>query len=598
MTRRIDTPACLRHPGRVRDRRVGRGALALALVCLAAPGRGGDDASPGELRVDATFNSLGVLWQVGGDDDGDSACLLEFRRVDEPTWRPGAPAVRARAGVLVGGEPLAASYWAASAMFLESGASYELRLTLTDPDGGGATLTATAATRSEPQPSPAGRRLHAVPGSGGGSGSAEDPFRGLQSAADGVAPGDVVSVAPGRYAPFELAASGAEGLPIAFLGSGLGTEIVDGAGTERGVVTLSSGGSDPIAHVIVEGLTIENGRWGVDVQHGQSVTIRRNHIRAVDYGVVNRREDGRERDQTVCDNVIEGRTGWPGTGIPSERGIDLRGTGNVVCHNRVRSFGDCVSVQPMSGPSYGNDVFGNDLAFCVDDGIEVDFNQSNVRVWRNRVYNARMGVSLQPIRGGPAYVVRNELFNLESSPLKLNNSPSGLIVVHNTGVKLGAGVRDADDSTWRNALFRNNLFLGTGYAFEFSSVSDDGSRDLDYGAWGTTRAGTAGEPHFKWDNQRYERLDDLRDATGREAHGVSAVFGDLANPAPPASWDVAVEPAGRDLRLVPGAPEVDAGAPLPNLNDAFAVDGDPDLGAFELGHPLPHYGPRPPAAVP
>ena len=30
----------------------------------------------------------------------------------------------------------------------------------------------------------------------------------------------------------------------------------------------------------------------------------------------------------------------------------------------------------------------------------------------------------------------------------------------------------------------------------------------------------------------------------------------------------------------------------PNLNDGFALVGSPDMGAFELGSSLPHYGPR------
>jgi hypothetical protein len=44
--------------------------------------------------------------------------------------------------------------------------------------------------------------------------------------------------------------------------------------------------------------------------------------------------------------------------------------------------------------------------------------------------------------------------------------------------------------------------------------------------------------------------------------------------------------------LVGGTPEVNSGTPLPNFNDGFALIGPPDIGAFELGSSLPHYGPR------
>ena len=116
---------------------------------------------------------------------------------------------------------------------------------------------------------------------------------------------------------------------------------------------------------------------------------------------------------------------------------------------------------------------GTTPPYCVDDGIEIDYNQSNARVWRNRVTNARMGVSVQPIRGGPAYIFRNELFNLESVPVKMHNYTTGFIVAHNTAVKHGDGHGD-NGAMWRNATFRNNLFLGTRYAFEFTTVADEG----------------------------------------------------------------------------------------------------------------------------
>jgi hypothetical protein len=203
-----------------------------------------------------------------------------------------------------------------------------------------------------------------------------------------------------------------------------------------------------------------------------------------------------------------------------------------------------------------------------------------------------MGVSVQPIRGGPAYIFRNELFNLEDKTLKLHNSPAGLVVAHNTGVKLGNAVHDTGSSIWQNALFRNNLFLGTEYAFEFVTVATGGFRDFDHDAWGTTRAGTSGEPWFKWDDVRYDDLADLQGSVGVEANGVAASFAHLVDATLPADWDVAVEPGSRDLRLAGGVPEIDAGAALANLNDGFALAGAPDQGAFEQGQGLPHYGPR------
>ncbi|MDJ0757397.1 MAG: right-handed parallel beta-helix repeat-containing protein [Ardenticatenaceae bacterium] len=542
--------------------------------------------TPGAIRADATINHIGVLWEVSGDSDLDSTMTLEFRPQGSATWQPGAPAMRAYPTIRVNDDPLDLNYWAASALFLEADTTYELRLTLNDPDGGGQTQTVTTTTRDWPQPNPTGRQLYVVPGSGGGDGSQGNPFKGLQAAADQAQPGDTYYIASGTYAAFNLVRGGSEGQPVSFVGPNDGTAIIDGAGTDRGVITLGVF-DETIGHIIIQGVTIQDGGWGIDAQNTQHIYIHHNTIQDVDFGIYNRRQNGWELNQVVCDNVITGRTAWPGSGIPGERGIDLRGTGHIVCHNEVQNFGDCISVQPFTGPSYGNDVYGNDVSYCVDDGIEIDYNQANVRVWRNRVMNARMGVSLQPIRGGPAYVIRNELFNLESVPFKMHNYTTGFIVAHNTAAKNGNGHGD-NGSMWRNAIFRNNLILGTRYAFEFITVPDEGFRDFDYNGWGTTRPGS--QPFFKWDNVRYDRISDL--PAGVEDHGVAAAFADLTNAALPADWDVVAVPGSRDLRLVNGSNMINAGTELDNLNDGFIVNGLPDLGAFEWGEPLPLYGPR------
>lgn len=541
---------------------------------------------PGTIRTDPTYNHISVRWSVSGDTDRDSSLTLEFREQGGVTWQAGAAAMRAYPTTPVNGSPLNLNYWAASALFLQPGTTYELRLILTDPDGGGDTQIVTETTRTWPQPAAGGRDLYVVPGNGGGNGSPGNPFQGLQTAADAAQAGDTFHVAAGTYAPFELLVDGTANQPITFMGPDDATAVIDGSNTDRGVVTLGAF-NQTLGHIILTGFTIQNGRWGIDAQHTHDIYIHHNIIQDVDYGVLNRRGDGAEFNQTVCDNVIHGRTTWPDSGIPGERGIDLRGTGNVVCYNEVRNFGDCVSVQPFTGASFGNDVFGNDAAYCVDDGIEVDYNESNVRVWRNRVMNARMGTSIQPVAGGPAYIFRNEFFNLESQPIKMNNQPSGFVVMHNTAVKHENGLGDPSE-TWRNALFRNNLFLGTRYAFEFTTVADEGFRDFDYNAWGTTR--DPADPFFKWDNIRYDRITDL--PSGVEDNGVEAAFSDLINATLPAAWNVSADPGSRDLRLNGAVPEIDNGIPLANFNDAFTINGNPDMGAFEFGEPLPAYGPR------
>lgn len=549
-------------------------------------GAAGEPIVAGQIRTDSTFEHIGLLWWVSGDVDHDSSMSIEYRLQGQPGWRPGAPAMRAYPEIRVQDDPLGLDYWAASAMWLQPGGTYELRATLTDPDGGGTTRTVTASTRTMPAPAAGGRTLHVSPGSGGGAGSPADPFRGLQAAADIAQPGDTFVVSAGTYAPFEMLASGAPGAPVSFVGPEEGTAVIDGQGVDAGVVTLGRY-DQTLSHVILEGFSIRNGRWGVDAQHTRDIAIVGNRITDVDDGIVNRRDSANERNQTVCDNVITGREPWPGSGIPSSEGIDLRGDGNVVCHNSVTNFSDCISVDPFTGPSYGNDVFGNDVAFCVDDGIELDHNRANVRAWRNRVTNSRMGVSVQPIEGGPAYVLRNEFVNIDYEPVKMHNYTTGLVIAHNSGIKRGFGYGDSG-SMWRNTILRNNLFHGDWYAFEFTTVPDEGFRDFDYNAWGTSA--DSGLPWFKWNNVRYDRVTDL--PPGVEDNGVAVDQSDLFDAGLPATYGDGVAVGSKDLRLRPGTPAIDAGTALANLNDPFGVVGTPDMGAFESGAALPGYGPR------
>ena len=65
--------------------------------------------------------------------------------------------------------------------------------------------------------------------------------------------------------------------------------------------------------------------------------------------------------------------------------------------------------------------------------------------------------------------------------------------------------------------------------------------------------------------------------------------------APPADPKREYETTVNDLRLAAGTAAVDAGVPLPGINDGYRGRA-PDLGAYELGADLPHYGPRPVAA--
>ena len=89
---------------------------------------------------------------------------------------------------------------------------------------------------------------------------------------------------------------------------------------------------------------------------------------------------------------------------------------------------------------------------------------------------------------------------------------------------------------------------------------------------------------------RYNSITEFFQATGLEEHGLLADYDVFVNATPPEegrTW----HPGESDLCLKEGSKVIDAGVALPQITDGFTGKA-PDLGCYELGCELPHYGPR------
>jgi len=95
--------------------------------------------------------------------------------------------------------------------------------------------------------------------------------------------------------------------------------------------------------------------------------------------------------------------------------------------------------------------------------------------------------------------------------------------------------------------------------------------------------------------RNFATLTEYAKATGQDRHSRLVEYDVFVNASQPDFTDpthvVAVDTV--DLRLRPGSVAIDAGTELPNITDGFQGRA-PDLGAYESGIPLPHYGPRTP----
>ena len=579
-----------------------RWCLLLGVGVLLASGLGAagarDAVIPGKIVLEApTLVCLGVRWYVSGDENANAAVAVSYRPKGEERWREALPLFRvgtegdaeeaeARLRRLPEerGWPFSPGNLLAGSIFdLRPDTAYEIRLVLTDPEGGGATERLEARTRPEPVAPKPLRVLHVAPGNGGGTGSPGDPLRGLAAADAQARPGDLLLVHAGVYeGTFTVTKRGEPGRPIVWRGAGDGEAVIDGMGAARAVSATD------LHDVFFEKLSLRNSQFAL-VAHGSSdMVVRRCHFYRNTMGFVGTDNTTRMRNFYVADNLFEGPASWPRTkGIEAARAVQVCGEGHVVCYNRVRGFGDGIDIM-WDTPNRAIDFYGNEVSECTDDAFEMDYGMTNVRCFRNRITNCFEGVSAQPVYGGPAYIFRNAMYNLEYSSFKLHNLTMGVLLLHNTAVKSGTPWVLHTPEQVTHVVSRNNLFVGreAPYGMEFSPPMV--GCDFDYD-------GFAGGPFARfarWSGGIYQTWEEFQRESGIEAHGVLlgvSPFGEGVRT--PEDHRERFSVAANDLRLRDVSPAVDAGFPLPNINDGFRGKA-PDLGAYEQGDPLPRYGPR------
>jgi hypothetical protein len=584
-------------------------AISLAvLVAVLLPGCSAFAASgvkSQRLVMEAsTVHCLGARWYVSGDDNGNASVRVEYRAKSEKAWHEGLPMFRVGDGPddqsgekrLESGDrdawPFAlGNFFAGSVFDLKPDTAYELRMTLADPDGGKVVETRTARTKRIPTPPKPKRVLHVIPGDGGGTGTKADPFRGLAAADAAAKPGDLFLVHAGVYpATFEITQSGTAQAPIVWRGAGDGEAVIDGKGRgENGGLAPRGVSAHQRRHLFFQGISVRNSAYAF-VAHGASdLTIQRCHFYQNEFGFTAHNNEPLMRSFYVSDNLMEGPSTWPRTqGIEDARAVQVSGEGHDICYNRIRGFGDGVDI--MGSPTgRAIDFYGNEISECTDDAIELDYGQTNVRAFRNRITNCFEGISTQPLFGGPAYIFRNAMYNLEYTPFKMHNNPSGVLLFHNTIVKTELPWPLYTNAAMGKLISRNNLFVGgrANHAMEFSPKV--ASMDCDYD-------GFAGGPYPEFarlQDRRFVTFDEFRAKSGIERHatwlGETVPF--ATGVTVPADRKTQFQLAINDLRLAKGSKAIDAGVKLPNLNDGYAGKA-PDLGAYELGAPLPWYGPR------
>jgi hypothetical protein len=439
--------------------------------------------------------------------------------------------------------------------------------------------------------------------------------------------------------------SGTPRRPIVIKAAGDGEVIFDGNGCFNLFNVMGAN------YNYFEGLTIRNtdvafwaGRKGIAGSSG--LTVKR--CRIEDVGMCIHTDWSGSKNFYIADNVFIGRhvpdqlQGWyrlpmssflpsrrsapyPHGKCLSEYAVKVAGQGHVICHNYVANFHDGIDHAtygvPDGYPPYGHpdvypveevlrrdrlfrsiDIYNNFITNVHDDFIEADGALYNVRVLRNLCMNsATNGLSSQTLYGGPAYFIRNIVYNAPKA-IKHHSHPSGLVYYHNTFL-----CKVTSDLPASNFHLRNNLILGWMPSETIFSVDTfTNYTSSDYNGF---RLDPGAEYAFKWKSppfdllkdyvgQRVERqfatLKEYSKAVGQDRHSILIDYNIFQKVTPPDPNHITkiYKPEDLDFRLMPNAEAVDAGCILPNINDEF-TGAAPDLGALEVGQPVPIYGPRP-----
>ena len=558
----------------------------LSLTGLSLAAFGADTISGISVVEDRpTLTSLGFQVLYSGDDNRNGSVTWRYRQQGQIPWRTAYPMLRVLPETVAG--DVVPAQFAGSIVDLRPATTYEIEIQVQDPDSPAQpVIPRTSTTRGVPG-EPASP--HAV---------VVNDIVSLQNAVSAAAPGDVITVQPGTYAVQSLSffAGGASANPVILRGASASGVIFDGGNCDCNIIEIYG------SYTRIESLTLQNATQAIRFQGAGSTGngVRYATIRDVASGINGKQN---QQDFYIADNVIQGRLNFPanlGDGpnaLQDTYGVAIFGFGHVIAHNRISSFADAITISQTG--SRALDIYGNDIPYTFDDGIQLDGSDGNIRVFRNRFTNVFDGISFQPLNGGPAYVFRNMLFNVKNEPYKLHahggvppQEPSGVLLFHNTTVNPGLATNLQTTAATHNSLLLNNLFIGQA-SLAGQQVGDFGGfldqTFLDYDGYFPDGRFFFRNPQFAGHAASFASI---YPAFGLEQHGRVVTASTFAGvQTGPASWGVLQPP--QDLSLSATSLALDAGALLANFNDDFTGPG-PDLGALERNCPLPVYGPRAP----
>jgi hypothetical protein len=446
---------------------------------------------------------------------------------------------------------------------------------------------------------------------------------------------------------YYLTADGTPERPIVIKAAGDGEVILDGRGNFN---LFNVKAAD---YNYFEGITFRNTSIAIwagtqFIAGAKGLTVKRCRFEDVGMGVFSNYSGS--SDFYIADSVFLGRNdpkhliGWNGPFwqqfenvegqeyppvMKSYTAVRLYGPGHVVAYNYVADFHDGIDTEmygmpdgshPIDGPTYPTrefwdrrptaiDLYNNYITNAHDNSIEMDGSMHNIRVMRNMLINsASHPMSTQPSVGGPIYFIRNVVYNAPGGSTRSTAGSPGVFFYNNTITS------ETNPGESANTHWRNNLMLGQNASASVFSVNTDtnysssdyngfrpdpGNESFQWNSppWNVAMILADGSSETKRETRKFATLEAYSQATEQDQHSILLDYDVFMKVTKLDAKDLATvqrlyKAEDFDFRLKPGSAAVDKGVALPNVTDGFTGQA-PDLGALEVGQPLPTYGPRP-----
>lgn len=288
------------------------------------------------------------------------------------------------------------------------------------------------------------------------------------------------------------------------------------------------------------------------------------------------------------------------------------------------------------------DYYNNYMTNFHDNAFEVDGSMHNIRVMRNMMINSgNQPICNEPSVGGPVYWIRNIAYNAPFGAVRMAFGAPGVWFLNNTIFSEFHAESSANLHLFNNLILGENaitnVFGGGSNATANDFRPDDhppifavntytSYSESDYNGF---RPNPGAKVAFEWNAPAQGMLQDYRELIGQVSGSAPAAMPIPKSLAPHQYATLADYSAAThndqhsilvdydaftnvkqlnardtktvqklynaedfDFRLKPNSAPVDKGVVIPNVTDGY-TGAAPDLGALEVGLPVPHYGPRP-----